>query len=104
MFAEIGGVVWVYGPIIQIQKCSHRSTNLTCFIPIAPIETDEFKETVKYLFRWVQHLIKQSQTIQLALFKDKRRYERVEISNSTNTNPNRPPNEMPICFLLRHVS
>lgn len=49
-------------------------------LPANLVELEDFRSTIKYLYRWRQHILYQSQKLALGVFKEKRKYEAVEIS------------------------
>lgn len=59
--------------LFKYKNCfvAHHISSL--HIPISLLELDEFRSTVKYLYKWRGQLIKSSHEIKLALFKDKRK-------------------------------
>lgn len=71
------------GYMVQLYKyqgtyIAHHVASL--HILLALMELDDFRYTLKYLYKWHQHLIKISRQIKLALFSIKRRYETIDIS------------------------
>lgn len=67
-------------------------------LPTTLLELDDFRETVKHLYKWKTKLVEVSRGMKLALLKDKRKYETITISTSTTptTSPNRSPPLLPI--------
>lgn len=49
-------------------------------LPISIVELEEFRSTIKHLYRWRQHVLHHSRKIALGVFKEKRKYETVDIS------------------------
>lgn len=74
----------------------------TLHIPVDCIEIDDFRDTVRYLYRLREHILKQSQIVALSIFKEKRKYAAVE--TSTPSTPSTPichsPERSPVSLPL----
>lgn len=49
-------------------------------LPVKLIELEDFCSTVKYLYQWREQIILLSQKLALGVFREKRKYEAVDIS------------------------
>ncbi|EIE78924.1 hypothetical protein RO3G_03629 [Rhizopus delemar RA 99-880] len=49
-------------------------------LPISLVELEDFRTTVKHLYQWRQHVLNQSRKIALGVYKEKHKYEVVDIS------------------------
>ncbi|KAI8983788.1 hypothetical protein BDB01DRAFT_850445 [Pilobolus umbonatus] len=63
------------------------------------IELEDFRSTIKYLYRWRQHILQHSRNLALGIFKEKRKYETVDISRPSTPiclSPERVPARKPL--------
>jgi hypothetical protein len=68
-------------------------------LPVHLIELEDFRSTIKYLYQWRQHILHQSRKLALGVFKEKRKYETVEISRPSTPvclSPERVPVSEPL--------
>lgn len=68
-------------------------------LPANLIELEDFRPTIKYLYRWRQHILHQSRKLALGVFKEKRKYETVDISHPSTPiclSPERVPAREPL--------
>ncbi|KAI9365748.1 hypothetical protein BD770DRAFT_312550, partial [Pilaira anomala] len=61
--------------------------------PVHLIELEDFRSTIKYLYQWRQHILHQSRKLTLGVFKEKRKYETVDVSRPST----------PICLSSERV-
>ncbi|CEP14842.1 hypothetical protein [Parasitella parasitica] len=52
-------------------------------MPVSLIELEDFRSTLKYMYKWRQNILHQSRKVALGVFKEKRKYETVDISRSS---------------------
>lgn len=57
----------------------------TLHIPVDCIEMEYFRLTVKQLYRFCDHILKQSLIIGRAIFQEKQKYEAVDISTPSSS-------------------
>ncbi|CAO3685412.1 unnamed protein product [Rhizopus stolonifer] len=63
-------------------------------LPVNLVELEDFCATVKYLYQWRQHILHQNRKLALGVFKEKHKYETVDISRSFT----------PICLSPKRVA
>ncbi|CEP13064.1 hypothetical protein, partial, partial [Parasitella parasitica] len=54
-------------------------------MPVSLIELEDFRSTLKYMYKWRQNILHQSRKVALGVFKEKRKYETVDISRSSTS-------------------
>ena len=68
-------------------------------LPVSLVELEDFRATIKYLYKWRQHILHQSRKLALGVFKEKRKYETVDISRPSTPiclSPGRMPTSEPL--------
>lgn len=65
----------------------------TIHLPIDLIELEDFRSSLKYLFQWREHILHQSRRLALGVFKEKRKYESVDISRPSSPRCRTPERE-----------
>ncbi|CEP13431.1 hypothetical protein, partial, partial [Parasitella parasitica] len=68
-------------------------------MPVSLIELEDFRSTLKYMYKWRQNILHQSRKVALGVFKEKRKYETVDISRSSTSvclSPERTTSEEPL--------
>lgn len=68
-------------------------------LPVNLIELEDFRSTVKYLYQWREHIIFLSQKLALGVFREKRKYETVDVSRPSTPvcrTPERSPAPEPL--------